>query len=163
MDQNNLARVFGPTVVGHGMSEPSPSTIMRDTNTQPKVLHQVLSHLKSSFISRKVPKPLPLSQVMSRLLSLPESYWRSVLTMQTDPPPSSTTTAVSYNQDGGHGAFMLLLRAFCCFHLYLSTCYGFIFLEQSLICQLLFVSLTVFCGSKKKSFDVALCDKLKSV
>lgn len=37
MDQNNLARVFGPTVVGHGMSEPSPTTIMRDTNTQPKV------------------------------------------------------------------------------------------------------------------------------
>lgn len=37
MNQNNLARVFGPTVVGHGMSEPSPTTIMRDTNTQPKV------------------------------------------------------------------------------------------------------------------------------
>lgn len=37
MDQRNLARVFGPTVVGHGMSEPSPTTIMRDTNSQPKV------------------------------------------------------------------------------------------------------------------------------
>uniref|UniRef100_A0A3P8USQ1 Si:ch1073-416j23.1 n=1 Tax=Cynoglossus semilaevis TaxID=244447 RepID=A0A3P8USQ1_CYNSE len=37
MDQNNLARVFGPTIIGHGMSEPSPNTIMRDTNTQPKV------------------------------------------------------------------------------------------------------------------------------
>lgn len=37
MNQNNLARVFGPTVVGHGMSEPSPTTIMRDTNTQLKV------------------------------------------------------------------------------------------------------------------------------
>lgn len=37
MDHNNLARVFGPTLVGHGMSEPSPTTIMRDTNTQPKV------------------------------------------------------------------------------------------------------------------------------
>lgn len=37
MNQNNLACIFGPTVVGHGMSEPSPTTIMRDTNTQPKV------------------------------------------------------------------------------------------------------------------------------
>lgn len=74
MDQNNLARVFGPTVVGHGMPEPTPSTIMRDTNTQPKV--------------------------MSRLLSLPESYWRSVL---TDAVPSSTITSGFYNHDGGHG------------------------------------------------------------
>lgn len=37
MDQNNLSRVFGPTLVGHGMSDPSPTTIMRDTGTQPKV------------------------------------------------------------------------------------------------------------------------------
>lgn len=37
MDQNNLARVFGPTIIGHGMLEPSPMTIMKDTNTQPKV------------------------------------------------------------------------------------------------------------------------------
>ncbi|TRY94110.1 hypothetical protein DNTS_003201, partial [Danionella cerebrum] len=37
MDQNNLSRVFGPTIIGHGMLEPSPMTIMRDTNTQPKV------------------------------------------------------------------------------------------------------------------------------
>ncbi|XP_078794278.1 rac GTPase-activating protein 1 isoform X2 [Oryzias latipes] len=53
MDQNNLARVFGPTIVGHGMSEPSPSTIMRDTNVQPKVI--------------------------CRLLSLPEDFWRRIL------------------------------------------------------------------------------------
>lgn len=71
--------------------------------------------------------------------------------MQTDPPPSSTTTAVSYNQDGGHGLFMLLLGAFCCFHVYLSTCYRFIFLEQSLICQLLFVSLRFLWLLKKKA------------
>uniref|UniRef100_A0A672K355 Si:ch1073-416j23.1 n=1 Tax=Sinocyclocheilus grahami TaxID=75366 RepID=A0A672K355_SINGR len=46
MDQNNLSRVFEPTVTGHGMLEPSPMTIMRDTNTQPKV-----SCKKISFIS----------------------------------------------------------------------------------------------------------------
>uniref|UniRef100_A0A8C1LMY6 Si:ch1073-416j23.1 n=1 Tax=Cyprinus carpio TaxID=7962 RepID=A0A8C1LMY6_CYPCA len=43
MDRNNLSRVFGPTVIGHGMLEPSPMTIMRDTNTQPKVVAQYLS------------------------------------------------------------------------------------------------------------------------
>ncbi|XP_030256750.1 rac GTPase-activating protein 1 isoform X2 [Sparus aurata] len=68
MDQNNLARVFGPTIVGHGMSEPPPTTIMRDTNTQPKVV--------------------------SRLLSIPEAYWRRVLGIQTNQ---------SYSQAGGHG------------------------------------------------------------
>lgn len=52
MDQNNLARVFGPTVVGHGMSEPTPSTIMRDTNTQPKVPHQQMAHFKKLFFQQ---------------------------------------------------------------------------------------------------------------
>uniref|UniRef100_A0AAY4EDG3 Uncharacterized protein n=1 Tax=Denticeps clupeoides TaxID=299321 RepID=A0AAY4EDG3_9TELE len=37
MDKNNLSRVFGPTIVGHGMAEPCPMTIMKDTNIQPKV------------------------------------------------------------------------------------------------------------------------------
>uniref|UniRef100_UPI0037E7D5C4 rac GTPase-activating protein 1 n=1 Tax=Semicossyphus pulcher TaxID=241346 RepID=UPI0037E7D5C4 len=73
MDQNNLARVFGPTIVGHGMSEPSPTTIMRDTNTQPKVI--------------------------CRMLSLPEAYWRRVLSIHSDQISSTAT----YNQDGGHG------------------------------------------------------------
>ncbi|XP_070708288.1 rac GTPase-activating protein 1 [Pempheris klunzingeri] len=66
MDQNNLARMFGPTIVGHGMSEPSPTTIMRDTNTQPKVI--------------------------GRMLSLPEAYWRRVLAAQTDQQPATTMT-----------------------------------------------------------------------
>ncbi|XP_076857298.1 rac GTPase-activating protein 1 [Brachyhypopomus gauderio] len=58
MDQNNLARVFGPTLIGHGMPEPSPLTIMRDTNTQPKVV--------------------------LRLLSFPPDYWRSLLSVERD-------------------------------------------------------------------------------
>ncbi|XP_051795818.1 rac GTPase-activating protein 1 isoform X2 [Acanthochromis polyacanthus] len=76
MDRNNLARVFGPTIVGHGMSEPSPTTIMRDTNTQPKVV--------------------------LRLLSLPEDYWKHVLTIQTDQMPSSSST-FKMNQEETHG------------------------------------------------------------
>ncbi|XP_039990236.1 rac GTPase-activating protein 1 isoform X3 [Xiphias gladius] len=77
MDQNNLARVFGPTIVGHGMSEPSPTTIMRDTNTQPKVI--------------------------CRLLSLPEDYWRRVLTLHTDQISSSSSTNKTNIQEDGHG------------------------------------------------------------
>ncbi|KAM4715871.1 rac GTPase-activating protein 1 [Anableps anableps] len=67
MDQNNLARVFGPTIVGHSMSEPSPTTIMRDTTIQPKVV--------------------------CSLLSLPENYWRQVLTMGTDQNPSASSSS----------------------------------------------------------------------
>ncbi|XP_016889955.1 rac GTPase-activating protein 1 [Cynoglossus semilaevis] len=75
MDQNNLARVFGPTIIGHGMSEPSPNTIMRDTNTQPKVV--------------------------CRFLSLPEDYWRRVLAGNTEPTPSSNKKTLSHDEGLG--------------------------------------------------------------
>lgn len=77
MDQNNLARVFGPTIVGHRMSEPSPTTIMRDTNTQPKVIR--------------------------RLLSLPEAYWRRILSGHMDQTSSSSLSSGTQNQDDGPG------------------------------------------------------------
>ncbi|KAF3691356.1 Rac GTPase-activating protein 1 Male germ cell RacGap [Channa argus] len=80
MDQNNLARVFGPTVVGHGMSEPSPRTILKDINTQPKVIY--------------------------RLLSLPEEYWRGVLADTTD--QVSPSTGKADKQDSGQGFFLPL-------------------------------------------------------
>ncbi|KAK2814722.1 hypothetical protein Q5P01_000556 [Channa striata] len=80
MDQNNLARVFGPTIVGHGMSEPSPKTILKDINTQPKVIYC--------------------------LLSLPEEYWRGILAVPTD--QVSPSTSKTNNQDSGHGFFLPL-------------------------------------------------------
>uniref|UniRef100_A0A665T0F6 Rac GTPase-activating protein 1 n=1 Tax=Echeneis naucrates TaxID=173247 RepID=A0A665T0F6_ECHNA len=49
MDVNNLARVFGPTIVGHAGPDPDHMTILHDTNRQPRVVE--------------------------RLLSIPESYW----------------------------------------------------------------------------------------
>nr|XP_014343778.1 PREDICTED: rac GTPase-activating protein 1-like [Latimeria chalumnae] len=49
----NLARVFGPTLVGHAISDPTPMTIMQDTSRQPKVV--------------------------ARLLSLPAKYWSEIL------------------------------------------------------------------------------------
>uniref|UniRef100_A0A665VCK9 Si:ch1073-416j23.1 n=2 Tax=Echeneis naucrates TaxID=173247 RepID=A0A665VCK9_ECHNA len=75
MDQNNLSRVFGPTIVGHGMSEPSPTTIMRDTSNQPKVMFQ--------------------------LLSLPEELWRRFLTVNSDQVSSAAVKICG--QDEGHG------------------------------------------------------------
>ncbi|KAM8837183.1 rac GTPase-activating protein 1 isoform 3-T5 [Spinachia spinachia] len=75
MDKNNLSRVFGPTIVGHGMSEPTPTTILRDINTQPKVICQ--------------------------MLSLPEAYWRRLLTVQTDKISSSTTKIHSMGDANG--------------------------------------------------------------
>uniref|UniRef100_A0A3Q1IKB9 Uncharacterized protein n=1 Tax=Anabas testudineus TaxID=64144 RepID=A0A3Q1IKB9_ANATE len=73
MDKNNMARVFAPTIVGYGMSEPSPNTILRDTNIQLKVI--------------------------CRLLSLPEDYWRRVLAVTTD--QMSPSTSKTNNQDIG--------------------------------------------------------------
>ncbi|XP_056130838.1 rac GTPase-activating protein 1-like [Lampris incognitus] len=49
MDVNNLARVFGPTLVGHAIPDPDPMTILNDTSRQPRVIE--------------------------RLLSIPQSYW----------------------------------------------------------------------------------------
>ncbi|KAK7891346.1 hypothetical protein WMY93_023309 [Mugilogobius chulae] len=68
MDHSNLCRVFGPTLIGHALAEPSPSTIMRDTASQHKV--------------------------MSRLLSIPVDYWKRVLA-QTDQTLKSTSENAS--------------------------------------------------------------------
>ncbi|XP_035517074.1 rac GTPase-activating protein 1-like [Morone saxatilis] len=43
MDVNNLARVFGPTLVGHAVPDPEPMTILHDTNRQPRVIERLLS------------------------------------------------------------------------------------------------------------------------
>ncbi|XP_010788634.1 rac GTPase-activating protein 1-like [Notothenia coriiceps] len=43
MDMNNLARVFGPTLVGHAVPEPEPMTILHDTSRQPRVMERLFS------------------------------------------------------------------------------------------------------------------------
>uniref|UniRef100_A0A672MEW5 Rac GTPase-activating protein 1 n=1 Tax=Sinocyclocheilus grahami TaxID=75366 RepID=A0A672MEW5_SINGR len=42
MDITNLARVFGPTIVGHTVPDPDPMTILQDTKRQPKVVERLL-------------------------------------------------------------------------------------------------------------------------
>ncbi|XP_075685251.1 rac GTPase-activating protein 1-like isoform X6 [Rhinoderma darwinii] len=48
MDKMNLSRVFGPTIVGHAVPDPSPLVIMQDTPRQAKVMFLLLS-LPSGF------------------------------------------------------------------------------------------------------------------
>ncbi|XP_047438638.1 rac GTPase-activating protein 1-like [Mugil cephalus] len=43
MDERNLARVFGPTLVGHAVANPDPMVILHDTNRQPRVIERMLS------------------------------------------------------------------------------------------------------------------------
>nr|XP_056707573.1 rac GTPase-activating protein 1-like [Euleptes europaea] len=43
MDRHSLARIFGPTLVGHSVPNPSPVTIMEDTPRQSQVVAQLLA------------------------------------------------------------------------------------------------------------------------
>uniref|UniRef100_A0A8C8C9V5 Rac GTPase-activating protein 1 n=1 Tax=Oncorhynchus tshawytscha TaxID=74940 RepID=A0A8C8C9V5_ONCTS len=58
MDIPNLARVFGPTIVGHAVPDPEPMTIIQDTKRQPKVIE--------------------------RLLGLPVEYWSQFMMVDLD-------------------------------------------------------------------------------
>ncbi|XP_029975727.1 rac GTPase-activating protein 1 [Salarias fasciatus] len=60
MDISNLARVFGPTLVGHAVPNPDPMTILQDTKRQPKVVE--------------------------RLLALPASYWSQFVIADSEKP-----------------------------------------------------------------------------
>uniref|UniRef100_A0A4W5LVC7 Rac GTPase-activating protein 1 n=1 Tax=Hucho hucho TaxID=62062 RepID=A0A4W5LVC7_9TELE len=60
MDNTNLARVFGPTIVGHAVPDPEPMTIIQDSKRQPKVIE--------------------------RLLGLPVEYWSQFMMVDLDQP-----------------------------------------------------------------------------
>ncbi|XP_022063052.1 rac GTPase-activating protein 1 [Acanthochromis polyacanthus] len=60
MDIHNLARVFGPTIVGHAVPNPEPMTILQDTKRQPKVVE--------------------------RLLALPVDYWGQFVMAESEQP-----------------------------------------------------------------------------
>ncbi|XP_012680301.2 rac GTPase-activating protein 1 [Clupea harengus] len=65
MDATNLARVFGPTIVGHSVPDPDHMTLLMDTQRQPRVVE--------------------------RLLSLPLEYWRQFVVEQENIPPGLHT------------------------------------------------------------------------
>ncbi|XP_063152635.1 rac GTPase-activating protein 1 [Candoia aspera] len=58
MDISNLAKVFGPTIVGHAVPEPDPMTLLQDTKRQPKVVE--------------------------RLISLPVGYWSQLIMVEQE-------------------------------------------------------------------------------
>uniref|UniRef100_A0A3Q2XXJ0 Rac GTPase-activating protein 1-like n=1 Tax=Hippocampus comes TaxID=109280 RepID=A0A3Q2XXJ0_HIPCM len=43
MDVTNLARVFGPTLVGHAVPNPDTMTVLSDTSRQPRVIERLFS------------------------------------------------------------------------------------------------------------------------
>lgn len=48
----SLAKVFGPTIVGHSSPNPDPATIWKETNLQPKVFNKILwLTLKKNLLS----------------------------------------------------------------------------------------------------------------
>ncbi|XP_042309660.1 rac GTPase-activating protein 1 isoform X1 [Sceloporus undulatus] len=42
MDNSNLAKIFGPTLVGHAVLDPDPMTLLQDTKRQPKVVERLI-------------------------------------------------------------------------------------------------------------------------
>ena len=55
MPVSNLARVFGPTIVGHNCPDPDPMQMLSDTKTQPAVsLIVILSYCKSENLKVKM-------------------------------------------------------------------------------------------------------------
>ncbi|CAL8337826.1 unnamed protein product [Lota lota] len=54
MDVNNLARVFGPTLVGHALADPDPMTILQDTSRQPRVVERLLK-IPAAYWTQYVP------------------------------------------------------------------------------------------------------------
>lgn len=55
MPKENLAKVFGPTIVGYSEIDPSHSTMLTETSQQ--------------------------EQVMKRLLSIPADFWQNLLSL----------------------------------------------------------------------------------
>uniref|UniRef100_A0A8C9VQ15 Rac GTPase-activating protein 1 n=1 Tax=Scleropages formosus TaxID=113540 RepID=A0A8C9VQ15_SCLFO len=67
MDISNLARVFGPTIVGHAVPEPESMTILQDTKRQPKVRWCLLSCVSITSLT-----PPELTMSMLGPLTTPE-------------------------------------------------------------------------------------------
>ncbi|CAL8340803.1 unnamed protein product [Merluccius merluccius] len=69
MDASNLARVFGPTLVGHAVADPDPMTILQDTSRQPRVVERLLK-IPAAYWTQYVP-PESLAMDQGSHLDLP--------------------------------------------------------------------------------------------
>lgn len=69
MPMSSLAKIFGPSLVGHASSHPRDIVILQDTEKQPKV--------------------------MMRLLGISEDYWRQYMSEKEHPEPYSSPSPTS--------------------------------------------------------------------
>ncbi|XP_072324227.1 rac GTPase-activating protein 1-like [Scyliorhinus torazame] len=53
MDKQSIARIFGPTIVGHSNPNPNPLEVFEDTKRQPKIVENLLS-LSSDYWNQMV-------------------------------------------------------------------------------------------------------------
>ncbi|XP_050696797.1 rac GTPase-activating protein 1-like isoform X2 [Eriocheir sinensis] len=75
MPTMNLAKVFGPTVVGYSMADPGPSTMVHETPQQ--------------------------HQVMEKLLEISSDYWQSFIQPSDENTQPPTTPDIGGNMLGG--------------------------------------------------------------
>ncbi|PIK38475.1 putative rac GTPase-activating protein 1 isoform X3, partial [Apostichopus japonicus] len=71
MPASNLAKVFGPTVVGHASKDPEPMVIMNDTRLQ--------------------------APVMERFLSIPSDFWKSFTNVTANGPQEHSNVIANPN------------------------------------------------------------------
>ncbi|XP_030846039.1 rac GTPase-activating protein 1-like isoform X2 [Strongylocentrotus purpuratus] len=76
MPVSNLAKVFGPTIIGYGCSEPDPMQMLNDTKTQPRVVE--------------------------RLMALPSDFWKAFINFEAE-QENSTIYANRHRTPGTPG------------------------------------------------------------
>lgn len=74
MDVNNLARVFGPTLVGHAVPDPDPMTILNDTSRQPRIIERLLSIPASYWSQYAHPEITAMEVSMLGPVTTPEHH-----------------------------------------------------------------------------------------
>lgn len=75
MPISNLAKVFGPTVVGYSKQEPDNMAILGETYVQ----QNVSIFKRFSYIKIQDTKLFSFSQVMEMFLNIPTDFWISFI------------------------------------------------------------------------------------
>lgn len=95
MPVSNLARIFGPTIIGYSCPEPDPEMALKQLKKQHSVgefivfqTHSILFNEVSFFIVIKT---------MEKLLQIPSDYWTRYVDAETE---TYTSTPVSSRHPG---------------------------------------------------------------
>ena len=103
MPVESLAKIFGPTLVGHASAKPDPSVQWSDVEKQPKACALILSFPSYHYtLSRSLSHPPPPSlQVVLRLLKISPDYWRQYLSPMENPEPMTSPNIGSAQSSPG--------------------------------------------------------------